>query len=229
LKVAATKAYGAEVTFVENAKDRAKKCDEVAQMTGATIVPPYDHREIILGQGTVMHEFQMQMREEFNSQLDAVIIPVGGGGLISGCATSCIGSGTRVFGAEPFLADDAARGLKQGFRAQLDSTPLTIADGLRTELGELNFRIIKKHVERILTVTEQQIAATMKVVIERMKVVIEPSAAVAVAVALFHKEFREIAERDRIKKIGIVLEGGNIDTGSSEKMMPWIDLGELEN
>jgi len=224
LKIEATRSYSAEITFVENPKDRAKVCDEVAAKTGATVVPPYDHQNIILGQGTVMHEFLTQMKEEYNTTLDAVIIPVGGGGLLAGCAVACIGSSTRVFGAEPVLADDCARGVQQGFQAKLESTPTTIADGLRTEVGELNFAIITKHVERIFTVTEEQIAKAMRIVIERLKVVIEPSAAVPVAVALFHQEFRDLAQKDSMKKIGIVLEGGNIDTGSYEKMMPWIHL-----
>ena len=171
-----------------------------------------------------MHEFRNQMREDYGIMLDAVVIPVGGGGLLAGSAIACIESGTRVFGAEPLLADDCARGLKQGFRARWKTTPNTIADGLRTEVGELNFSIIQKHVERVFTVTDEQIAMAMRIVIERLKVVIEPSAAVPVAVALFHPGFKEATERDGIKNVGIVLEGGNIDTGSYEKMMPWIHL-----
>lgn len=199
-------------------------CHQVAAKTGATLIPPYDHKDIILGQGTVMYEFQNQMKDEYELKLDAVIIPVGGGGLLAGCAVACMNSGTRVFGAEPVLADDCARGLRQGFKARLESTPTTIADGLRTEVGELNFGIIQNHVERVFTVTEEQIATAMRLVIERLKVVIEPSSAVPVAVALFHQEFRQIAEKDGIRNVGIVLEGGNIDTGSYEKMMPWIHL-----
>ena len=144
--------------------------------------------------------------------------------MLAGCAVACIDSGTRVFGAEPALADDCARGIEQGYKAKLESTPTTIADGLRTEVGQLNFGIIQNHVDRIFTVTEEQIALAMRIVIERLKVVIEPSAAVPVAVALFNREFSQVAERDGIKTIGIVLEGGNIDTGSYEKMMPWIHL-----
>lgn len=199
-------------------------CDEVAARTGATVIPPYDFKDIILGQGTVMYEFQHQMKEEYGMKLDAVVIPVGGGGLLGGCAVACIGSGTRVFAAEPAIADDCARGFVMGTKARLKSTPTTIADGLRTEVGELNFGIIKEHVERVFTVTEEQIALAMRIIIERLKVVIEPSAAVAVAVLLFNEDFRALAETDGIKNVGIVLEGGNIDTGSYEKMMPWIHL-----
>lgn len=188
------------------------------------MIPPYDHKDIILGQGTVMYEFLNQMKEEYKTKLDAVVIPVGGGGLLAGCAVACINSGTVVFGAEPALADDCHRGKESGIRQKLDGTPSTIADGLRTEVGELNFGIIQRHVKAVFTVTEVQIAMAMKVVIERLKVVIEPSAAVAVAVVLFHEEFRMIAETEGIKNLGIVLEGGNIDTGSYEKMMPWIHL-----
>ena len=171
-----------------------------------------------------MYEFQQQMKEEYGMKLDAVVIPVGGGGLLGGCAVACIGSGTRVFAAEPAIADDCARGFATGTKARLKSTPTTIADGLRTEVGELNFGIIKEHVERVFTVTEEHIALAMRIIIERLKVVIEPSAAVAVAVLLFSEDFRALAERDGIKNVGIVLEGGNIDTGSYEKMMPWIHL-----
>lgn len=225
MKVEATRSYGAEITFVQNPAERGSKCAEIAATLGATIIPPFDHRDIILGQGTVMYEFLNQMKEEYHqTKLDAVIIPVGGGGLLAGCATACINSGTLVFGAEPALADDCYRGKQSGVRQKLQSTPNTIADGLRTEVGELNFGVIQRHVREIFTVTEEQIAIAMRIVIERLKVVIEPSAAVAVAVALFHEDFRKIAERDGIKNVGIVLEGGNIDTGSYEKMMPWIHL-----
>jgi len=96
-----------------------------------------------------------------------------------------------------------------------------VADGLRTEVGELNFVLIQEHVTRIFTVTE---AMAMRTIIERMKLVVEPSAAVPLAVALFNEEFRKIVERDGIKSLGIILEGGNIDIGSYEKMMPWIHL-----
>lgn len=162
-------------------------------------------------------------------KLDAVVIPVGGGGLLAGCAVACIGSGTRVFGAEPLLANDCARGIQQGFKAHLESTPITIADGLRTEVGELNFGIIKEHVDNIFTVTEEQIAMAMRIIIERLKVVIEPSAAVPVAVVLFNEDFKSVAKKDGINIVGIVLEGGNIDTGSYEKMMPWIHLSGPSN
>jgi len=199
-------------------------CDEVAAKTGATIIPPYDFEDIILGQGTVMYEFQNQMKEEYGVKMDAVVIPVGGGGLLGGSAVACIGSGTRVFAAEPAIADDCARGFTEGTRGRLESTPTTIADGLRTEVGELNFGIINEHVERVFTVTEQQIAVAMRIIIERLKVVIEPSAAVAVAVLLYNEDFRTLAKKDGITNVGIVLEGGNIDTGNYEKMMPWIHL-----
>ena len=209
---------------MQNPADRADKCNEIAGRLGATMIPPYDHKDIILGQGTVMYEFLNQMKEEYQTTLDAVVIPVGGGGLLAGCAVACINSGTVVFGAEPGLADDCYRGKESGIRQKLDGTPTTIADGLRTEVGELNFEIIQRHVKAVFTVTDEQIAMAMKVLIERLKVVIEPSAAVAVAVVLFHEGFRKIAEIERIKNLGIILEGGNIDTGSYEKMMPWIHL-----
>jgi threonine dehydratase len=222
--VDATRGYGAEITFVENPADREKVCAQLASETGATFIPPYEHENIILGQGTVMHEFKKQMSEDFQAGLDAVVIPVGGGGLLAGCAVACIDSGIKVFGAEPQLADDCEKGIAQGTRAKLETTPTTIADGLRTEVGELNFGIIQKHVKQILTVTEAEIALAMKLVIERLKVAIEPSAAVAVAVVLFNPMFKEIVDKEEIKTVGIILEGGNIDTGAYETMMPWIHL-----
>ena len=167
-----------------------------------------------------MLEFHKQVKE-MGVKLDAVIIAVGGGGLLAGCAVVCQGIGTRVFRAEPLSADDCARGIQQGFKANLTTTPTTVADGLRTEVGELNFVLIQEHVTRIFTVTE---AMAMRTIIERMKLVVEPSAAVPLAVALFNEEFRKIVERDGIKSLGIILEGGNIDIGSYEKMMPWIHL-----
>jgi threonine dehydratase len=197
---------------------------EVARRLKATVVPPYDHKDIVLGQGTVMHEFLNQMGEEYAKKLDAVVIPVGGGGLLAGCAIACIGSGVKVFGAEPVIADDCARGLRQGFKERVLSSTDTIADGLRSEVGDLTFRIIQNHVDRVFTVTEEQISHSMKIIIERLKVVIEPSSAVAVAVVLFHEEFQGIAKETGIRNVGIVLEGGNIDTESYKKMMPWIQL-----
>lgn len=169
-----------------------------------------------------MHEFLHQMREEHGKTLDAVVVPVGGGGLLAGCALACINSGVKVFGAEPAIADDCARGLRQGFKERVLSSSDTIADGLRSEVGDLPFRIIQNHVDRVFTVTEEQIARSMKIIIERLKVVVEPSSAVAVAVVLFHEEFRGIVKEAGIRNVGIVLEGGNIDTESYEKMMPWI-------
>ena len=144
LKIEATKSYGAEITFVQNAADRLSKCTEIARNLGATLIPPFDHRNIILGQGTVMYEFLNQIKEEYQTKLDAVIIPVGGGGLLAGCSTACMNSGTVVFGAEPALADDCFRGKQCGIRQKLQRTPTTIADGLRTEVGEVNFPIIQK-------------------------------------------------------------------------------------
>jgi threonine dehydratase len=192
-----------------------------------------------------MHEFLNQIKEDYQTHLDAVLVPVGGGGLLAGCAVACIGSGTRIFGSEPLLADDCARGIRQGFKARLDNyiptgtpngpsttnqaTPLTIADGLRTEVGNLNFPIIQEYVEQIFTVTELQIAKAMRIAMERLKVLVEPSAAVAVAVVLFNEEFRDIVKKDGIKNVGVVIEGGNVDTGSYERMMPWIHLEDAHS
>jgi threonine dehydratase len=196
----------------------------VTEETGATIIPPYDHKDIIIGHGTCMWEFRQQMDDEMDVRLDAVVIPVGGGGLLAGTCLACVDSGIKVFAAEPAMADDCFRGFKERIRVKAEARPKTIADGLLTEVGELNFQIIKELVEEVFTVSEQEIAVAMKLVLERLKVVIEPSAAVAVAVVLFNTHFKQTVHAQNIKNVGIILEGGNIDTGSYEKMMPWIHL-----
>jgi threonine dehydratase len=221
--VAATRDYGAEVTLVNTIAERFSETERIARETGAMIIPPYDDLNIILGQGTCAWEFLQQMSEQ-NVALDAVVIPVGGGGLLAGSLLACVGSGVKVFAAEPAMADDCFRGVKEGLKATAEATPKTIADGLLTEVGELNFQIIKELVAGVFTVSEQEIAVAMKLVLERLKVVIEPSAAVAVAVVIFNADFKRTIQDQNIQNIGIILEGGNVDTGSYEKMMPWLHL-----
>lgn len=226
-KVAATKGYGANVVFSGSTSvEREAVAARVTAETGATLVPPYDHPDIVLGQGTMGLEFQDQVAELMASDssggaggkegLDAIITPCGGGGMLSGVALSCEGTGIRVFGAEPSFqgADDCRRGLAKGKRVESVST-LTIADGLRTPVGAIPWSIIhdRKLVQAVYAVTEAQIAAALRLVLERMKVVVEPSSAVPLAVVLFNEEFRALVEREAGPEgwdVGVVFSGGNV-------------------
>ena len=143
--------YGAEITFCEpNAPARAATLAAVQAQTGATFVPPYDAANTILGQGTAL----LELIEQAPTPLAAVVAPVGGGGLLAGTALAADGTGVRVFGAEPAGADDCARGLAEGRRRE-DVDAHTVADGLRTPVGVLNFPIIQEKVERVITVTDE--------------------------------------------------------------------------
>ncbi|KAL4953525.1 tryptophan synthase beta subunit-like PLP-dependent enzyme [Aspergillus filifer] len=229
-KIAGTQSYGAEVLFSGSTSvEREAVVADVQQRTGAILVPPYDDYDIICGQGTVALELEKQYAELSKERpglsvhgtessgkgLDAVITPVGGGGLNSGVATFFSDKSTKVFGAEPSFegGDDCARGLKAGTRIDSVKT-LTIADGLRTPVGILNWEIIsdKSKVSGVYSVTEEQIKAAMRLVLERMKVVVEPSAVVGLAVCLFNEEFRRVVELEAGEggwDVGIVFSGGN--------------------
>lgn len=207
-KRAAVEGYGGKVVSCgPGEKSREETVSLVLKQTGATLIPPFDHRLVIAGQGTAAMELLDQAPE-----LDAVIAPVGGGGLLAGTAVavSALSPGTQIFGAEPKTADDAYRSLRAGRIQRLKSTN-TIADGLRTTVGELTFSIIRAHVKDIICVGEDEIVAAMRLVLERMKIVIEPSAAVAVAALL---KSRKLFER---KRVGVILSGGNVDLDS----LPW--------
>lgn len=188
-KIAATKGYGAEVIFSGSTSvEREKVTKEVMERTGARLVPPYDHPDIILGQGTLGLEMQGQAREVFKGEgLDGVLAPCGGGGMLSGVALSCEGTGIRVWGCEPEKdgADDAKRGYYSGKRVESVST-LTIADGLRTPLGLYPWGIIyeRRLVGGMYSVSEEEIKMALRLVYERMKIVIEPSSAVSLAIAV---------------------------------------------
>lgn len=226
-KIEGTKAYATKVVFSgSTSTEREAVVAEVQAQTGAILVPPYDDFNIICGQGTTGLELEEQYRElvrdprlsvhgASGSGLDAVITPIGGGGLNSGVATFFSDKRTRVFGAEPSFegADDCRRGLEAGERVTSVKS-LTIGDGLRTPVGVLNWEVIsdKKKVEGVFAVTEEQIKAAMRLVLERMKVVVEPSAVVGLAVCLYNEDFRRIVKREGGDKgwdIGIVFSGGN--------------------
>jgi threonine dehydratase/serine racemase len=207
VKQAAVEGYGAEVILCEPTLEaRQKTADEVQQRTGATFIHPYDHRHIIAGQGTATFEFVEQVGE-LGATLDAIITPVGGGGLLSGTCIAARGLDPRprIFAAEPLGADDAARSFAAG---QLipQTSPNTIADGLLTSLGELTWPIIRDHVEMIFTVTDEQIVSAMRLLWERAKLLIEPSSAVVLA-AVLDERFREV---EGVASLGLILSGGNV-------------------
>ena len=209
VKVAAVRGYGARIVFcAPTQKDREQTLERVVAETGATFIHPYNNPGIIAGQGTCALELLEQV-----SDLDLVMAPVGGGGLLSGTALSChyLRPEVRVIAGEPKGADDAFRSLRDG-RIYPSENPRTVADGLRTSLGTLTFPIIRRYVERIVTVEEESIVAAMRHVWERMKVLIEPSAAVPLA-AILEGGVEAVG-----KRIGIILSGGNVDLDS----LPWL-------
>jgi threonine dehydratase len=202
VKKRAVAGYGAEITFCEpTLAAREAAAAEIIARTGATMIHPYDNFFIIAGQGTAA----MEMLADINGA-DAVIAPVGGGGLLSGTAitTRHLAPGAKIYGAEPRLADDAARSLHSG-TIQPALPPLTIADGLLTSLCERTFTVIKASVDDILTVAEEQIVEAMRLMWERMKIVTEPSSAVPLAAVLAN---RSLFEGERV---GIIVSGGNAD------------------
>jgi threonine dehydratase len=202
IKIAATKGYGAEVIFcAPTIESRETTLQEVVERTGATFIHPYNDYNVIAGQATCAYELLQDVEE-----LDTIIAPVGGGGLLSGTALSTRywSPGTKVIGAEPKAVDDAWRSLQSGQIETNDSTN-TIADGLRTNLGDKTFGIIRQHVDDIITVSEEAIVEAMRLVWERMKIIIEPSCAVPLAAVLQNKE------RFADETIGIILTGGNVD------------------
>lgn len=216
-KIAGTKSHGAEVIFSGSTSvEREAVVAEIQAKTNAILIPPYDDFNIICGQGTTALELEGQFGEKNSDKsLDAVITPIGGGGLNAGVATYFSDKTTRVFGAEPSFqgGDDCCRGLGEGKRVEKVST-LTIADGLRTPVGLLNWEVIsdKRKVEGVFSVSEEQIKAAMRLVLERMKVVVEPSAVVGLAVCMFDEEFRRRVEEEGGEEgwdVGVVFSGGN--------------------
>ena len=208
VKKNAVAGYGGRITFCEpTLAARESTMERLRLETGATVVHPYDNERVIAGQGTAALELMMDVPE-----LDAILTPVGGGGLLGGTAIAASKSQKkiRVIGGEPENADDAYRSLQEG-RIVPSLNPNTIADGLLTSLGQLTFPIIRERVEQIVTVSEQGIIDSMKFVWERAKIVIEPSAAVAVGV-LWDKKIDLSG-----LKIGIIISGGNVDLGK----LPW--------
>ncbi len=201
-KVSAVRSFGADIIFCEpNQKSREEALKTFVEKTNAKFIHPYDNFFVIAGQGTASKE----LLEDFPN-LDFILTPVGGGGLLSGTSitTKAISNKTKIIGVEPKGADDAFRSLSDN-KIYPSIEPKTIADGLLTSLSEMTFTIIKKNVYQILTVSEESIVEAMKLIFERMKIVVEPSGAVPLAGIL---EFPNIFDG---KNVGIILSGGNVD------------------
>ncbi|WP_263383865.1 threonine ammonia-lyase [Granulicella arctica] len=214
IKKIATAALGAEIVMVGPASSERKlKAEELAAKFGYTMIPPYDHPQIIAGQGTCGLEIVEQL-----PGVDLVLSPVSGGGLLSGTATAVklASPETQVWGAEPELAADA----KESFYSKTlvewpaAKTTRTIGDGLRTQsLGPLNFEHVLRYVDGILTVTEEEIFAAMRIMLTVTKLVPEPSGAVTLAAALFHA-----AELPKARKVAVILSGGNLEPALKEQL-----------
>ena len=201
-KVAATRGYGAEVvTYDRYTQDRAALAQELATERGRTLIPPYDNYDVMAGQGTVA----LELLEEVG-HLGALLVPVGGGGLMAGCATAAtlMSPGIRMIGVEPAAGDDHARSLAAGERVEID-VPRTIADGQAISTpGELTFAVNRRLVESFELVSDEEIVAAMAFAFERLKIVLEPSGASALA-ALLAGRIHGMPER-----VGVVLSGGNV-------------------
>jgi len=202
VKKDAVRTYGGQITECEpNIKAREAAAAKIEEETGATFLHPSNDLNVIYGQGTAAKEFL----EDF-PELDVIITPVGGGGLLAGTALAVnfYSEKCKTIGAEPFEVDDAYRSLKRG-KIEFNETTNTIADGLKTNLGDKNFPIIRDKVSEIIRVEEEEIITAMKLIWERMKIVVEPSAAVAFAAVLWEKE------KFYGKRVGIIISGGNVD------------------
>ena len=202
IKKTAVQGYRGELIECEpNLDAREKAANDIAKSTGATFLHPSNDIEVILGQGTACKELL-----EYNNLIEHVLVPIGGGGLIAGSALAAkyFGKNCTVIGAEPFEVDDAYRSLKSG-KIETNESANTIADGLKTQLGDKNFPIIKDEVKSIIRITEEEIIESMKIIWERLKIICEPSCSLPLAAVLKNKEtFRN-------KKVGIIISGGNVD------------------
>lgn len=203
VKKAAVAGYGAAITFCEpTINAREMMLESIIEKTGATFIHPYDNENIIAGQGTVGLEFISQV-----ANLDFIIVPIGGGGLIAGISTvvKALKPQIKIIGAEPILANDAYLSFQQKTFVPSNHLETTICDGLLTPVGRLTLPIILERVDDIFTASDKTIISAMQIIWERMKVIAEPSAAITLAVLLQHRDYFEG------KNIGLVLSGGNVD------------------
>lgn len=200
VKIEAVKGYGGIITFCPSSNQaREEFTQRLIEEKGLTFIHPSNNYNVILGQGTAAFELIEDIKE-----LDYIVTPVGGGGLIAGTILASESIGIKVVGGEPSVVNDAYRSIASG-QIEYHTNEFTIADGLRTHLGDVNFPIIKKGIDSIICVSEDEIIRAMKLIWERMNIIVEPSSAVALAAV--------IKEKDKFEKqnIGIILSGGNVD------------------
>ncbi|MYM65999.1 threo-3-hydroxy-L-aspartate ammonia-lyase [Pseudoduganella sp. FT55W] len=202
-KIAATKGYGAQVVIYDRYKeDREQIGRDLAAKHGLTLIPPYDHADVIAGQGTAAKELFEEV-----GLLDAVFAPLGGGGLLSGTAlaTRALSPAAKLYGVEPEAGNDGQQSFRSGSIVHIE-TPKTIADGAQTQhLGKLTFPIIQRDVDDILTASDEQLRAEMRFFAERMKMVVEPTGCLGLAAA------RAMKTQLQGKRVGIIISGGNVD------------------
>jgi threonine dehydratase len=202
VKLEATRGYGAEVVLYEKNQDREKLANRISSERGLALIPPFDHPHIVAGQGTAAKELI-----EDAGALDVLLVPCGGGGLLSGCAVAAkhLNPDCRVIGVEPAAGDDATRSFKTG-TLQTIAVPDTIADGARTtSLGKITYPLVMKYVDDMLTVTDAELLKSMFFLWERMKIIVEPTGSLA-ACALLEKKIDA-----KGKRVGVILSGGNVD------------------
>jgi threo-3-hydroxy-L-aspartate ammonia-lyase len=203
MKIAATKGYGGEVVLYDRyTEDREAIGREIAEKRGMTLIPPYDHADIIAGQGTAAKELIEEV-----GPLDALLTPLGGGGLLSGSALAAraLAPEIEIYGVEPAAGDDGQRSFRSGEIVTIE-TPRTIADGAQTlHLGQLTFPIIRRDVTDILTATDEQLVEAMRLFASRMKQVVEPTGCLGLA------GFAAVRDRFAGKRVGIIISGGNVD------------------
>jgi threonine dehydratase len=202
-KIAATRGYGAQVVLYDRyTEDREQIGRDLAQKHGLTLIPPYDHADVIAGQGTAAKELFEEVGE-----LDYLFAPLGGGGLLSGTAlaTRALSPKTKLYGVEPEAGNDGQQSFRSGAIVHID-TPKTIADGAQTQhLGQLTFPIIQRDVDDILTASDEQLRAEMRFYAARMKIVVEPTGCLGLAAA------RAMKDQLQGKRVGIIISGGNVD------------------
>lgn len=210
-KIAATRGYGADVVLYDRyTQDREQIGRDLAQQRGMTLIPPYDHFDVIAGQGTAAKE----LFEEIG-QLDALFVCLGGGGLLSGSAlsTRALSPATKLYGVEPEAGNDGQQSFRSGSIVHID-TPKTIADGAQTQhLGNLTFPIIRRDVDDILTVSDAQLRAEMRFFAARMKLVVEPTGCLGLAAA------RAMKEQLQGQRVGIIISGGNVDVARYAELL----------
>ena len=209
VKVRAVEGYGGRIIFCEpNQQAREETCARVIAETGATLIHPFENEDVMAGQGTIALELLEEVPD-----LEMILCPVGGGGVLSGVAIAAksLRPSMKIVAVEPAGADDAAQSFRQG-RPIRQEKKETIADGLRTDLGAPNFTLIQRHVDDVVTVKEETIVAAMRAIWETMKIVVEPSGAVGYAAIIGGKV------DCKSKRVGIIVTGGNVDLDA----LPWM-------